>query len=55
MLRTWTFAKNRPHDASGISNPFDWLWEKDARIGIYYPIERVPETHPEKTHLDETD
>jgi hypothetical protein len=41
MNRTWNFAKNKPHDASGISNPSDWKWQKDERIGVYYPTEKV--------------
>ena len=48
MLRTWNFAKKKQHDASGVSNPFDWKWEKDERSGIYYPIEKVPKKRPNK-------
>lgn len=32
MNRTWNFAKNKPHDASGISNPSDW---KRRKIQFY--------------------
>ena len=48
MLRTWNFAKKKQHDASGVSNPSDWKWEKDERSGIYYPIEKVPKKRPNK-------
>lgn len=38
MLRNWNYVKNRVHDASGVTEPKDWKWEKDERMGIYYPI-----------------
>jgi hypothetical protein len=41
MNRTWNFVKNKPLDASGISNPSDWKWRKDERVGVYYPTEKV--------------
>jgi len=48
MLRSWSFAKRKQHDASGVRNPSDWKWEKDVRQGIYYPVEKVPEKRPKK-------
>jgi hypothetical protein len=33
---SWDVAKTKPHDASGLSNPEEWDWEKVH--GINYPV-----------------
>ena len=33
---TFTFAKEYPHDISGIENPNDWAFEN--KNGVYYPV-----------------
>lgn len=33
---TFGFAKNSPHDISGIDNPNDWAYE--LKNGVYYPV-----------------
>jgi hypothetical protein len=33
---TFNFAKNFPHDASGVDNPNDWVWKN--KNGIWYPV-----------------
>lgn len=40
-LRSWAVAKNNTHDASGISAPEKWQWERVN--GVFYPVEKVPE------------
>jgi len=31
----WGEVKRKPHDASGITNPEDWMWWRQH--GIFYP------------------
>jgi len=38
-MTTWSIAKNKPHDASGITNPNDYLWHQIK--GIYYPNKMI--------------
>lgn len=33
---TFNFAKEYPHDISGIENPNDWVFEN--KNGVYYPV-----------------
>lgn len=34
----WQQASLRPHDASGVENPNDWMWGKVREM--YYPVVR---------------
>lgn len=36
-METFDSVKDKQHDASGIANPYRYLWEK--KDGVYYPIE----------------
>lgn len=36
---SWNEAKTKVHDASGITEPEQWLWVKTNEI--YYPYERI--------------
>jgi len=38
-LRTWFVAKSNNHDASGVENPENWLWERID--GVFYPAEKI--------------
>jgi len=38
-MKTYDCAKEFVHDASGIENPYLWLWEKVN--GIYYPAKLI--------------
>src|SRR5690606_9831767 len=37
---TFNVAKHKQVDASGIENPYDWLWDK-YNGNIYYPVRKL--------------
>jgi hypothetical protein len=41
-MKRFEEIKNQPHDASGLDNPNEYLWQQvSANVTIWYPAERI--------------
>lgn len=41
MLKTFNQIEKEIHDISGVSNPRFYLYDKDSKMGVYYPVKQI--------------
>lgn len=48
-MKRFDEIKNQPHDASGLDNPNEWLWQRlSENVPIWYPAKKIDKEEDEK-------